>query len=339
MRTARGRIVALIAVCVLALGGAAIYLVVSRTHQDSARSAASAASQVDVGAITSGPHIVFRNTNPRTGYGMTAMVSLADPGGPRAITDASCDRVYASTQNYLCLSSSGSVLTTYAAQVLDTGMDDVQDLQLVGIPSRARLSRDGKLAATTSFAAGDSYASASFSTRTMISEIGGSSRPMNLEDFALIHDGEHITPVDRNYWGVTFAADDDTFYATVQWSGHTWLVRGSVSRRTVVTLTQDAECPSLSPDGRQIVFKRRGTRSAGQWRLARYDVATGRITPLAETRSVDDQAEWLDDNHVLYGLPRAGAEATVDDVWVAPADGTGTPRVLIPQAWSPAVVR
>jgi hypothetical protein len=337
--TTRSRVIALIAVGVLALGGAAIYLAVSRTHQDSVRSAASTATQVDVNSITNGPHIVFRNTNPRTGYGMTAMVSLANPSGPRAITETSCDRVYATTENYLCLSSSGSVLTTYAAQVLDAGLDDVQDLPLVGIPSRARLSRDGKLAATTSFATGDSYAAASFSTRTVISEVGGTSRPMNLEDFTLIHDGEHITPIDRNYWGVTFGADDDTFYATVQWSGHTWLVRGSVSHRTVVTLTRDAECPSLSPDGKQIVFKQRGNRPAGKWRLVRYDVATGRITPLTETRSVDDQVEWLDNAHVLYGLPRGGAEATADDVWEVPADGTGTPRVLIPQAWSPAVVQ
>ena len=172
----------------------------------------------------------------------------------------------------------------------------------------------------------------------MITKVDGASYG-NLEDFTLIHDGEHIAPADRNYWGVTFAADDDTFYVTVQWSKHTWLARGSLSRRTVVTLVEDAECPSLSPDGQHIVYKQRANLPSRHWRLARYDIATGRINPLAERRSVDDQVEWLDDNHVLYGLPRAGTEATVDDVWAVPADGTGTPRVLIPQAWSPAVVR
>jgi len=49
--------------------------------------------------------------------------------------------------------------------------------------------------------------------------------------------------------------------------------------------------------------------------------------------------ERLDDNTVLYALPRDGSEATVTDVWQVPADGTGKPSVLIPQASSPAVVR
>ena len=59
---------------------------------------------------------------------------------------------------------------------------------------------------------------------------------------------------------------------------------------------------------------------------------------LAETRSVDDQAEWLDDEHVLYGLPRTGGAAATSDVWVA-APTAPAPRVLVHDAWSPSVVR
>ncbi len=43
----------------------------------------------------------------------------------------------------------------------------------------------------------------------------------------------------------------------------------------------------------------------GQWRLAVLDLRTGQQTRLAEQHSVDDQPEWLDDQHILYGLPRA----------------------------------
>jgi hypothetical protein len=60
---------------------------------------------------------------------------------------------------------------------------------------------------------------------------------------------------------------------------------------------------------------------------------------LAETRSVDDQVEWLDDSRLLYALSRPGSEATTSDVWVVPADGTGSAQVLIPEASSPAVIR
>lgn len=59
---------------------------------------------------------------------------------------------------------------------------------------------------------------------------------------------------------------------------------------------------------------------------------------LAETRSVDDQVQWLDDSTLLYALSRDDAEVT-SDIWQIPADGTGRPAILVPQAASPAVVR
>ncbi len=338
MGSLRTRLIILGAVCVLAVGGAVAYLAFSRANQSAENAKVQPAAETSLATVVAGPHIVFRNTNRRSNYGMAAAVSLADPSGPRAITVAACDRVYAAAQRYLCLSSSFGVVTTYSAHVLNSDLEDEQSLPLNGIPSRARMSRDGTLAATTSFTAGDSYAGTSFSTRTVITKVDGASSG-NLEDFTLIHDGEHIAPVDRNYWGVTFAADDDTFYVTVQWSKHTWLARGSLSRRTIVTLRSDAECPSLSPDGKQIIYKQRGGLPPGQWRLVRYEVATGQVTPLAETRSVDDQVEWLDNSHVIYGIPRTGTEAAVDDVWEVASDGSGKPKMLIPEAWSPAVVR
>jgi hypothetical protein len=338
MNNTRTRIVVLLAICILAIGGAVAYITMSLAHQTADRAKVAPAPQTNLASVTSGPHIVFRNTNKRSDYGQVAVVSLANPAGPRAITVAACDRVYATEQRYLCLSSSAGVVTTYSAHVLDSAFEEEQTLPLTGVPSRARLSRDGSLAATTSFTAGDSYAATSFSTRTVITKIGGASYG-SLENFTLIHAGERIAPIDRNYWGVTFAADDDTFYATVQWSKHTWLVKGSLSRHLVVTLRQDAECPSLSPDGQHIVYKQRGNLPPGQWRLVRYDVATGQVTQLAETHSVDDQVEWLDDSHVIYGIPRTGTQAGTDDVWELPIDGSGLPKLLIPEAWSPAVVR
>jgi hypothetical protein len=107
----------------------------------------------------------------------------------------------------------------------------------------------------------------------------------------------------------------------------------------MVTLHEDAECPSLSPDGTHIVYKQRGNLPLGKWRLVNYDIASGKITPLAETRSVDDQVEWLDNADVMYGLPRTTSQPAITDVWSVPTTGTGQPKLLIPQASSPAVVR
>ena len=333
----RSRVAALTAICVIALGAAVAYLLVSRNDQEILEQHAASVAQVSRATIEAHPRIVFRNTALGASYGMVSMVSFDNPAGPRAITTTSCDRVYATPKNVLCLSSDRGFVTTYGAHVLDNNMRQTQTLPFTGIPSRARLSRDGSYAATTNFTSSDSYGSATFSTRTVITPVGGHTLG-SLEDFTLIHDGESIKPIDRNYWGVTFATDDDTFYATVRWSKHTWLVRGSIAQRKIVTLREDAECPSLSPDEKHIVYKQRGNLAPGKWRLVDYDIASGKVTPLAETRSIDDQVEWLDDAHVIYGLSRASSQQ-IDDVWSVPTSGGGEPKLLIPQAWSPAVVR
>ncbi|MGI8665368.1 MAG: hypothetical protein ACR2N4_04975 [Jatrophihabitans sp.] len=335
----RVRLIVLAMVCVLAVGGAVGYALSLHSKRVSQNSQAAPVAQASLSQIESVPRIVFRSTALGSSYGKIAMVSLADPAGPRALTGTSCDRVYASTAKVLCLSSQQGIVTTYQAQVLGAGLHREQDLPLAGIPSRARLSLDGTLAATTSFTAGDSYAGTSFSTRTVISQLTGTDSSANLEDYTLINNGSKIKPLDRNFWGVTFAHDDNTFYATAAWGGHTHLVRGDRAARTVTTLHSDAECPSLSPDGTTIVYKKRNGQPAGHWRLASYTIATGQETLLAETRNVDDQVDWLDSHTVIYGIPRSGSQAAIDDIFAVPSDGTGSPRLLISQAWSPAVVR
>ena len=62
------------------------------------------------------------------------------------------------------------------------------------------------------------------------------------------------------------------------------------------------------------------------------DLGSGKETALAETRSIDDQVEWLDDRRILYGT-------SAGDVWVVPADGTGSPAEYLAGALSPAVLR
>ena len=57
----------------------------------------------------------------------------------------------------------------------------------------------------------------------------------------------------------------------------------------------------------------------------------------AESRYVDDQVEWLDNDHVLYAIQRPSSAAS--DVWVAPTDGSGPSRLFLSEASSPIVVR
>ena len=62
-------------------------------------------------------------------------------------------------------------------------------------------------------------------------------------------------------------------------------------------------------------------------------------TPARRTRNVDDQAEWLDDEHVLYALPGGDGRTAIMDEWLTPADGGGEPRLFLPEAYSAGVDR
>jgi hypothetical protein len=68
------------------------------------------------------------------------------------------------------------------------------------------------------------------------------------------------------------------------------------------------------------------------------DLTTLEEHPLAETASVDDQAAWLDDSHVLYALPTAQSGTPSKDTWVVPADGSGAPSLFLEGAYSTVVV-
>jgi WD40-like Beta Propeller Repeat len=200
--------------------------------------------------------------------------------------------------------------------------------RLDGIASRARVSPTGRYGAATTFVTGHSYKDAGFSTSTSVIDMAGGKKLANLEDFEITRDGEPFEAVDFNFWGVTFTPDDRRFYATLQTSGDLYLVEGDVEQRTARVIAKDVECPSLSPDGKRIGYK---LRRQGRWRLHVLELTTGRSTPLAETRSIDDQVEWLDDDRILYGYQ--------GDVWVVQADGSGRPILYLRNALSPAVVR
>jgi dipeptidyl aminopeptidase/acylaminoacyl peptidase len=341
--TMRVRLIALATVVVVAVAGAVWYVLSARNEHRAANERAAAEaplSTVDPATVAAVPHLAFRTTALGEGYGRLALVALGDPGGERAVAPASCDRVYARAGVSVCLVAERGLVTRYHADVLDGNWAVSRRMPVAGLPSRARMSPDGTLLATTTFVTGDSYASpGQFSTRTVVVPTTGG-EGTELESFKLMINGRNVTAVDRNLWGVTFARDNRTFYATAATGGGTYLVRGDLSARTLTSIRADVECPSLSPDGRRIAFKKHGTLPAGQWRLAVYDLESGKETLLAETKSVDDQAEWLDDSTVLYGMPRSGQNGTTtSDVWAVPADGGGAPRVLVEDAWSPAVVR
>ncbi|MEU9348208.1 TolB-like translocation protein [Streptomyces sp. NPDC048278] len=287
--------------------------------------------------LTAPGRMVFRNMAWGPHRDELTTVPAAAPAGPRTASGVKCLRFYAAAGTGVCLQAvHGAVSDTYRALILDAHLKERAHYDVPGIPSRARVSPTGHYAAWTAFVGGDSYAGTDFSTRTAIVDTRTGALIPTLEAFRIVRDGRPYRSADVNFWGVTFASDDHTFYATLATKGSTYLVRGDLRTRTVTTLHPNVECPSLSPDGTRIAYKKRvqGLPKDAPWHLYVLDLRTLRETPLAETRSVDDQAVWKDAHTVVYALPGDyGA-----DLYEIPADGTGKPRRISVSAVSPAYV-
>lgn len=340
--TMKSRII-VFALCVAVLAGIAAGYTGYALHRDHRRVADGEQVHPAAGAVDLAPggtaRLVFRDTAGGPGFGKLASVPLADPTAARAVDTRACERSYAAAGSLLCLAGANGLVVHHYAELYDSHHHLTRRLELPGLPSRARLSADGRMAAWTAFVYGDSYTSVGFSTRTAIVDTRTGRYVPSLEQFTTYKDGKAFAPADRNFWGVSFLADDNTFYATIGSASHggTYLVRGNFAAGTMTVLRGNVECPSLSPDGTRLVFKKKVSSDASRpWRLYVLDLATLRETPLADTRSVDDQADWLDDHTVAYALPRG---ASTFDIWAQPADGSGAPRLLLRGAASPSVVR
>jgi WD40-like Beta Propeller Repeat len=302
-------------------------------------SAALAPSEVTTNAR---PHSANAATLPSGAGVMVRAVDRRDPrlngrifvverGRPRAIPggDLACERVYFAGGRGLCLAVAPSGVE-YEAAIFDSSLQPVKKLGLTGLPSRARVSQDGRYGAMTVFVAGHAYLSGGgFSTTTTLVDMRTGKSIAQLEEFDVTKEGEPFDAVDFNFWGVTFARDPNTFYATLHSGDRYYLLQGDIRERTMRILRDGVECPSLSPDGTRIAFKSR-IGDENRWRLEVLDLATLAAHPLAEHRSIDDQAEWLDDDTLVY--------SSGPDLYTVPADGGGAPQLLIKDASSPVAL-
>ena len=190
------------------LAGVAVgYTLLSPTSGEAARSV----------PTTGGPRLMVLSD------GMLATVSRGDPGGSREITEQRCDRVYGAAGTISCLRPVGALKASELA-VLDSGLKELRTVALTGFPNRTRVSASGRMVAWTLFVDGHSYAANGFSTSTGVLDTKTGTLVTSLEEFAV--EGRPQLPADANFWGVTFAADDNRFYATMSTEGHRYLIEG-----------------------------------------------------------------------------------------------------------------
>ncbi|MBM7857822.1 TolB-like translocation protein [Lentzea nigeriaca] len=262
--------------------------------------------------------------------GRVASVPLSDPGGPRRLSTLSCKRFFTAAKQGLCLADRSGPFPGSVSIFVDESLTETNRIDVAGVPNRAKLSPDGRMASWTTFVTGDSYAqTGGFSTRTGIFDRETLLYQSNLETTRIIG---MKRAEDMNFWGVTFTEDDRSYYATMSTGGKTYLIKGDAVDISAKTLRENVECPSLSPDGKRVAFKKRVPGDGARpWREHVLDLTTMVETPLAETRGIDDQVVWLDNDTIAYGLPGEG-------IWAVRANGQDAPRQLVPHASSPSLV-
>jgi hypothetical protein len=313
-----------------------------------------AAPAIELTSVATAPHVVFLSKRIDTDYTALSVAPLQAPGAGRVPSGLRCERVSFAAGRGICLQANRGVFTTYQAVLFNDQFQPSASFKLEGSPSRTRISADGRVGAVTIFVSGQAhgYLSPVFSTKTMLLDMASGEMLGDLEQFSTWRDGKRFSAADFNFWGVTFARDGNTFYASLRTAADsqphpgevtrrskTFLVQGDLGLRKLTVLHENVECPSLSPNNRLIAYKKRVGPDMAPWRFYVLELATMTERPIeAETRYIDDQVEWFDDAHVLYGAKPSSRSAVVD-VYMASIEGSEPAHVFLPAAESPIVVR
>jgi hypothetical protein len=260
-------------------------------------------------------------------------VARIAPDGEVSFESLRCQRVYTAAGTTICLRLAGPG-PSYEAAVVNAQGAVTRTVGLPGVPSRARVSASGQIVSWTVFVVGDSYSTpGGFSTRTGYVNLKTGEKMDSLETFTVLVDGKVEKKANFNFWGMTVATDDRTFYATLGSGDKTWLIRGDLATHRAETIRPGAECPSLSPDQTRVAYKKR-TGRLGQWQLVVLNLAGGAETTLPGSLGIDDQAAWLNTTTLAYGKPASNGGSPT--IYASDADGSGQPTVLVDDASSPS---
>lgn len=299
-----------------------------------------AVETVQIGPSLGPGEVLVVNRVPGDDYGRLA---IRHTDGSRTLLDRECMRVHVSGDHGVCLSENTGLVSSFETTFFEAANIDVEIKSYASaLPSRARISPDGTFSAVTAFASGSSYVDIGSETTTLVTidEIDSNRLLRGASQFEVLSSESRYDSFSVQYWGITFAEDEDEIYVTGFYDTAPEIMQGSLETMTIEPTGWIGSCPSLSPDGNTLVFKE--MRQDGSFELVMVDLQTNTKRKLGETRSVDDQVEWLDNDTILYALhPEGGDEALQPefDIWMLNIAEGSEPELFLPNADSPAVAR
>jgi hypothetical protein len=304
------------------------YLVVSIQFDDEASAGISARHPMTP------PFIMFRALAPRDAHGRVTMRGLAPDAQP-LVSALTCSRLHYAGGRGLCAAQeqrASDVLNV--AYVFDERMTIGRRFVLSGVPTRLRVSPNGRFGAITTYGEQETSRGERLATHTGLLDLQSGQSLGDVGDFRLDNRGPAIErPFDVA--SVAFEADGERFFATLSTDRERYLVAGSQRERRLTVIRAGVASEALSPNGHRLVIKRL-LPERGFWQLAVIDLRTWTEHDLRQgPRSVDDQVEWLDNEHVMYH--DVDGESTA--LGMLPIDGVNGPRLLVKTAYSGVVQR
>ncbi len=307
--------------------------------QDEPQPAPTARPEIEAGLTPLPGEVLVVNRVPGDDYGRLAIRHV---DGTRTLLDRSCMRVHINADHGVCLSQDEGVVPQFRTTFFEAINPEVEIKSYPSaLPSRARISPDGTFSAVTAFVTGSSYVDIGSETTTLVTidEIDSTALLRGARQFEILSDESRFDNQDPQFWGIAFA-DENDIYMTGFFGEEPEIMRGSLDDMTMEPTGWIGSCPSVSPDGKTLVFKE--MLPNGDFELVAVDVDTQTKWKLGETRSVDDQVEWLDNDTILYALHPEGGDTPVQpefDIWMIDIAEGSEPVLFLPNADSPAVAR